>query len=144
LAGGPDGKWRGKVVEAVARMEGASEVRNPTDISSLGGLDRLDAFFRAQEADGFDGPMAFFTHLLPNTARSKLLADQIVARSTTPVVIVRWWLRLRSRMRTEQPTFRSSGSRHVFRRRRRFTVKPDDTPHRPADPFRFASAIVSQ
>jgi acyl-CoA synthetase (NDP forming) len=71
-------------------MDGATEVRNPTDISALGGLDRLDAFFRAQESDGADGPVVFFTHLLPNTQRSKLLADQLVARKqrTKGIVVV--------------------------------------------------------
>jgi acyl-CoA synthetase (NDP forming) len=90
LAGMGNGEWGGKVADAVARMEGATEVRNPTDISALGGLDRLDAFFHAQEADGFDGPVAFFTHLLPNLARSRLLADQLVARKmrTKGIVVV--------------------------------------------------------
>jgi acyl-CoA synthetase (NDP forming) len=88
LAGTGGGEWGGKVAAAVARMEGASDVRNPTDISALGGLDRLDAFFRAQESDGFDGPVVFFTHLLPNVERSKLLADQLVARKTRTKGIV--------------------------------------------------------
>jgi acyl-CoA synthetase (NDP forming) len=90
LAGVGDGEWGGKVAEAVARMDGATEVRNPTDISALGGLDRLDAFFRAQEVDGADGPVVFFTHLLPNMQRSKLLADQLVARKqrTKGIVVV--------------------------------------------------------
>jgi acyl-CoA synthetase (NDP forming) len=90
LAGAGGGAWGGKVAQWVATQEGATEVRNPTDISALGGLDRLDPFFRAQESDGFDGPVAFFTHLLPNVARSKLLADQIVARKLrtgAPVVV---------------------------------------------------------
>jgi acyl-CoA synthetase (NDP forming) len=90
LAGAGGGAWGGKVAQWVATQDGATEVRNPTDISALGGLDRLDPFFRAQESDGFDGPVAFFTHLLPNVARSKLLADQIVARKTrtgAPVVV---------------------------------------------------------
>jgi len=88
LAGAGGGEWGGKVAETVAKMDGATEVRNPTDISALGGLDRLDAFFRAQEADGFDGPVAFFTHLLPNVQRSRLLADQLVARKTRTKGIV--------------------------------------------------------
>ena len=137
LAGGPDGKWRGKVVEAVARMEGSSEVRNPTDISSLGGLDRLDAFFRAQEADGFDGPVAFFTHLLPNTARTKLLADQIVARKSrtrAPVVVCApggLTPEIEDAYRTADIPQFSDLATCFDALACTFMAKPDDTPHRP-------------
>ena len=81
LAGEPGGAWGGKVAEFIAATDTAGLVRNPLDSSTLGGHDRLTPFFQAQEADGFNGPVATYTHMLPNPAMSQLIAKQIVARS---------------------------------------------------------------
>ena len=81
LAGEAGGAWGGKVAEYIAATDTAGLVRNPLDSSTLGGHDRLTPFFQAQEADGFTGPVATYTHMLPNPAMSQLIAKQIVARS---------------------------------------------------------------
>ena len=81
LAGEPDGAWGGKVAEFIAGIDTAGLVRNPLDSSTLGGHERLTAFFQAQETDGFNGPVATYTHMLPNPAMSQMFARQIVARS---------------------------------------------------------------
>ena len=81
LAGEAGGAWGGKVADYIAATDTAGLVRNPLDSSTLGGHDRLTPFFQAQESDGFDGPVATYTHMLPNPAMSQLIAKQIVARS---------------------------------------------------------------
>ncbi len=81
LAGEEGGAWGGKVAEYIAGIDTAGEVRNPLDTSTLGAHERMTPFFEAQEADGFDGPMVTYTHMLPNPAMSHLIAEQIVARS---------------------------------------------------------------
>jgi acyl-CoA synthetase (NDP forming) len=91
LAGEPGGAWGGKVAEWIGSIETAGIVRNPTDTSTLGGHDRLTPYFQSQEADGFDGPMVVFTHMLPNSALSLQIAGQLVERQKrtgSPMVIV--------------------------------------------------------
>ncbi len=91
LAGEAGGAWGGKVAALMATLEGSGVVRNPTDTSALGGHDRLTPFFKAQEADGFDGPMVVYTHMLPSNAMSQLIAKQLVERrerAGSPVVVV--------------------------------------------------------
>ncbi len=81
LAGETDGAWGGKVAAFIAGIDTAGLVRNPLDSSTLGGHERMTPFFQAQEADGFDGPVVTYTHMLPNPALSQHFAQQIVARS---------------------------------------------------------------
>ena len=91
LAGEPGGSWGGKVADYINSIETAGLVRNPLDSSTLGGHDRLTPFFQSQEADGFDGPVAVYTHMLPNPKMSALIASQFVARKQrtgSPVVVV--------------------------------------------------------
>ncbi|MFM9968137.1 MAG: acetate--CoA ligase family protein [Burkholderiales bacterium] len=91
LAGEPGGSWGGKVAEYIASIDTAGLVRNPLDSSTLGGHDRMTPFFQAQEADGFDGPVAVYTHMLPNPKMSELIAAHMVARKQrtgAPIVVV--------------------------------------------------------
>ena len=91
LAGEEGGAWGGKVAALMAQYGDTAVVRNPTDTSALAGHDRLTAFFQAQEADGFDGPMAIYTHMLPNVSLSKLIAAQLIERrkrTGSPSVVV--------------------------------------------------------
>jgi acyl-CoA synthetase (NDP forming) len=51
----------------------------------------MNELFAAQEADGWSGPVAAFTHNLPNIAGSQLIADMLIARQErtgSPVVVV--------------------------------------------------------
>lgn len=91
LAGGASGEWEGRVAQTIADLPGAGPIRNPTDIGSLGKQEQLADLFAAQEADGYTGPAVLFTHLLPNTKRSELLASQLIERKNrtpAPVVVV--------------------------------------------------------
>ena len=91
LAGEPGGGWGGKVAEYIASIDTAGLVRNPLDSSTLGGHDRLTPFFEAQEADGYDGPVVTYTHMLPNPKMSELIASHLVARrqrTGSPIVVV--------------------------------------------------------
>ena len=91
LAGEPGGAWGGKVAEYIASIDTAGSVRNPLDSSTLGAHDRMTPFFQAQEADGFDGPVVTYTHMLPNPEMSEMIATHLVARnlrSGSPIVVV--------------------------------------------------------
>ncbi len=91
LAGEPGGAWGGKVADYINSIDTAGLVRNPLDSSTLGAHDRLTPFFQAQEADGFDGPVVTYTHMLPNPKMSELLATHLVARrqrTGSPIVVV--------------------------------------------------------
>ena len=91
LAGNPDGSWGGKVAETIATFTGAGVIRNPTDTGVLAGQERLTELFKAQEADGYTGPVMVFTHPLPQLKGSQLVADMLVARKQrtgAPVVVI--------------------------------------------------------
>jgi acyl-CoA synthetase (NDP forming) len=91
LAGEAGGSWGGKVADYIASIDTAGLVRNPLDSSTLGGHDRLTPFFQSQEADGFDGPVAMYTHMLPNPKMSEMIASQMVGRrqrTGSPIVVV--------------------------------------------------------
>ena len=92
LAGNPDGSWGGKVADLIATYGNVGLIRNPTDTGSLGGEQtRMNDIFKAQEADGYSGPVMVFTHSLPNIAGSELIADMMIARKErtgSPVVVV--------------------------------------------------------
>ena len=80
MAGDETGAWQGGVADVISTFDGAGQIRNPTDTGALGGQDRLTPLFEAQEAAGFTGPLAFFTHLLPTLKGSLDVAAQIIAR----------------------------------------------------------------
>lgn len=92
LAGNPDGTWGGKVAELIATYDNVGLLRNPTDTGSLGGKQtRMTEIFKAQEADGYSGPVMVFTHSLPNIVGSELIADMMIARKErtgSPVAVV--------------------------------------------------------
>jgi len=92
LAGNPDGTWGGRVGALIASYKDVGVVRNPTDTGSLGGRqERMTDLFKAQEADGYSGPVMVFTHSLPNIKGSQLIADMMIARKErtgAPVVVV--------------------------------------------------------
>jgi acyl-CoA synthetase (NDP forming) len=92
LAGNPDGSWGGRVGELIATFGDVGMIRNPTDTGSLGGQQlRMNDLFKAQEADGFSGPVMVFTHNLPNVSGSQLIAEMMIARQDrtgSPVVVV--------------------------------------------------------
>lgn len=81
LAGNPDGSWGGGVAAAVARMKNIGIVRNPTDTGAFPSEQHLlGDIFKAQEADGFSGPLMAFAHSLPTVENSQLVADMLTAR----------------------------------------------------------------
>ena len=92
LAGNPDGTWGGKVGALIATYKDVGMLRNPTDTGSLGGQQELlSDIFKAQEADGYSGPVMVFTHNLPQISGSQIIADMLVARKErtgSPVVVV--------------------------------------------------------
>lgn len=91
LAGDENGAWAGGVADVISTFDGAGQIRNPTDTGALGGQDRLTPLFEAQEAAGFAGPLAFFTHLLPTLKGSLDVAAQIIARQEragTPAIAI--------------------------------------------------------
>ena len=92
LAGNPDGTWGGKAGELIASYKDVGVLRNPTDTGSLAGKqERMTDLFKAQEADGYSGPVMVFTHSLPNITGSQLIADMMIARKErtgSPVVVV--------------------------------------------------------
>lgn len=91
LAGNAAGQWEGRVAETIASFDGAGQIRNPTDVPSLGGNERLSELFEAQEKDGYSGPLALFTHLVPTLEGSHDVAARIIERhrrTRTPAIAI--------------------------------------------------------
>ena len=80
LAGLPDGSWTGETARVIETFEGAGLIRNPVDGGNLAGWRRLETLLGAIEADGHDGPLVMFSHMLPQETVDRAAADMLLAR----------------------------------------------------------------
>ena len=91
LAGAPDGTWGGSTAEVIEGFKGAGLIRNPVDGGNLAGWARLETLLHAIEADGHDGPLVMFSHMLPQESVDRTAADYLIARrerTGLPLVVV--------------------------------------------------------
>ena len=91
LAGAPDGTWGGQTAQVIEGFTGAGLIRNPIDGGNLAGWKRLETLLTAIEADGHDGPLVMFSHMLPQETIDLVAADILIARRARtglPLVVV--------------------------------------------------------
>ena len=91
LAGSPDGAWGGQTARVIDGFTGAGLIRNPIDGGNLAGWKRLETLLTAIEADGHDGPLVMFSHMLPQETIDRVAADILIARrerTGLPLVVV--------------------------------------------------------
>ena len=91
LAGAPDGTWGGQTARVIEGFTGAGLIRNPIDGGNLAGWKRLETLLTAIEADGHDGPLVMFSHMLPQETIDLVAADILIARRARtglPLVVV--------------------------------------------------------
>jgi len=91
LAGGAHGEWSGRAAAAIASFAGAGPIGNPIDGGNLSGWQRLDDVFAALEADGIDGPVLSYLHMMPQLAGDRTILDLLLrrrARTKAPSVAV--------------------------------------------------------
>lgn len=91
LAGSPDGTWGGRTASVIEGFTGAGLIRNPIDGGNLAGWKRLETLLTAIEADGHDGPLVMFSHMLPQETIDRVAADILIARrerTSLPLVVV--------------------------------------------------------
>ena len=91
LAGAPDGTWGGETARVIEGFKGAGLIRNPVDGGNLAGWARLETLLHAIEADGHDGPLVMFSHMLPQESVDRTAADYLISRrqrTGLPLVVV--------------------------------------------------------